>query len=150
MGLDELRHKVQRIVTEIAGTVRVDKDGEFLINYNSAVVYVRCWEQENKKDKNQSRLGVSFTCPLVRDVPVSNELFRYVAIEHDYLFGNLVVELEDDDRKAFVLFKHSILANDMDASEVKNALLAVLFTSDDLDTEIQKRFGGTMFGEDRD
>ena len=150
MGLDELKQKVQRIVTEIAGSVRVDKDGDFLIDYNSAVVFVRCWEQENKKDKDQSRLGVSFTCPLVRDVPVSNELFRYVATEHDYRFGNLIVELEDDDRKAFLLFRHSILANDLDASEVKNALFCVLFTGDDLDTEIQKRFGGTMFGEDRE
>ena len=150
MGLDELKQKVQRIVTEIAGTVRVDKDGDFLIDYNSAVVFVRCWEQENKKDKDQSRLGVSFTCPLVRDVPVSNELFRYVATEHDYRFGNLIVQLEDDDRKAFLLFRHSILATDLDASEVKNALFCVLFTGDDLDTEIHKRFGGTMFGEDRE
>lgn len=150
MGLDELKQKVQRILTEFVGSVRVDKQGRFIVTYNSAAAYVSCWEQKNKEDEEFSRLGVSFTCPLVNDVPVSNELFKYIATENDFLFGNLVVELHDDDRKAFVLFKHSILGKDVDASEIENALSAVIYTGDELDTELHKRFGGTMFGTDRD
>lgn len=150
MGLDELKQKVQRILTEFVGSVRVDKEGRFIVTYNSAAVYVSCWEQTGEENEEFSRLGVSFTCPLVRDVPVSNELFRHIATEHDYLFGNLIVELHDDDRKAFILFKHSILGKDVDASEIENALSAVIYAGDELDTELHKRFGGTMFGTDRE
>jgi hypothetical protein len=150
MGLDELKQKVQRMLTEIAGTVRVDKNGEFIINFKSATAFIECWEQEYGKDKKSTRFGVLFRCPLVRDLPVSNELFRYIATENDYRFGSLVAFLYDDDRKVSVFFDYSILANDLDASEVENALLAVLYTSDELDTEIHKRFGGTMFGTDRE
>jgi hypothetical protein len=56
--------------------------------------------------------------------------------------------LDKDERKATLLLRHSLLANDLDTSEVKNALLSVMFIGDKLDTKIQKRYGGQLFGRD--
>jgi hypothetical protein len=147
MDLEQLRTKVQRMLTEVAGTVTIDKEGDFRVTFNSANVFIECWEQPNKD--GTVRFGVLFTCPLVSDVPVSNELFKWVATDTDYRFGAVTVGLDKDERKAIVLLRHNLLGNDLDASEVKNALLAILFTGDQIDTEIHKRFGGKMFGTDR-
>lgn len=146
MTLNDLKLKVQRMLTEVAGSVKVDKDGDYLVTYNSATVYVEFWEDEVKQGDN--RFGILFTCPLVHDVPVSNELFKWVATDTDYRFGNVSVTLDKDEKKATLMLRHTLLGNDLDTSEVKNALLSVLFTGDDLDTEIQKRFGGQLFGKD--
>ena len=148
MDIDQLRVRVQRMLTEVAGEVTIDKDGDFKVNYNSANVFVECWAQERKDEED--RFGVLFTCPLVKDVPASNELFKWVATQTDYRFGSVTVILDKDERKATLLLRHTLLGNDIDASEVENALFSVLFTGDELDTEIQKRFGGTMFGTDRE
>ena len=49
-----------------------------------------------------------------------------------------------------IVFVHSILGNDLDISELENAIGSVMFTSDSLDTEYQAQFGGEMFGTDKD
>jgi len=147
MGIDQLRTKVQRFLTEIVGTVRVDADGDFRVTYNSATVFVECWA--HKRKDGEERLGVKFSCPLVRDVPVTNSLFKWAATEGaDYRFGNVAVIVDDKEEKALLLFFHNLYANDLDASEVENALLTMLFTADALDTELQKKFGGELFGVD--
>jgi hypothetical protein len=134
------------MLTEIAGSVTVNKDGDYLVTYNSAKVYIEFWEDEVKEDEN--RFGILFTCPLVHDVPVSNELFKWVATETNLRFGSVSAILDKDERKATLLLRHSLLANDLDTSEVKNALLSVMFIGDKLDTKIQKRYGGQLFGRD--
>jgi len=149
MSIDQLRTKVQRFLTEIVGTVRVDADGDFRVSYNSATVFVECWAQ--KFEDGEERLGVKFSCPLVRNVPVTNNLFKWAATEGAvYRFGTVSVIVDDEEKKALLLFSHNLYANDLDASEVKNALLTMLFTSDSLDTELQKKFGGELFGVDED
>ena len=147
MSLDVLKQKVQRMLTEIAGTITIDKDGDFRVTFNSATVFVEFWEQP-RKDQT-TRFGVLFTCPLVSDVPVSNELFKWVATDTDYRFGSVSVKLDKDERKATLLLRHTLLGNDLDVSEVENTLWSILFTGDQIDTEIHKRFGGEMFGTDR-
>lgn len=149
MSLEQLRTKVQRILTDIVGTVRVDKDGDFRITYKSATVFIECWSSPTKN--NEQRLGVKFTCPLVKDVPATPELFKWIAIEgSDYRFGTVSFWPDEDGETGLVLLFHNIFANDIDASEVQNALLTVLFTAADLDTELQAKFGGEMIGSDDD
>lgn len=148
MGIDQLRTKVQRFLTEIVGTVSVDADGDFRVTYNSATVFVECLAHKPKD--GEEILGVKFSCPLVMNVPVTNSLFKWAATEGAfYRFGNVAVILDDKEEKASLLFFHNLYANDLDASEVKNALLTMLFTADALDTELQKKFGGEMFGVDK-
>lgn len=147
MGIDQLRTKVQRFLTEIVGTVRVDADGDFRVTYNSATVFVECLA--HKRKDGEEILGVKFSCPLVMNVPVTNSLFKWAATEGaHYRFGNVAVILDDKEEKASLLFFHNLYANDLDASEVKNVLFTMLVTADNLDTELQKKFGGEMFGVD--
>jgi hypothetical protein len=88
---------------------------------------------------------------LVKDVPATPELFKWIAIEgSNYRFGTVSFWPDKDGETGLVLLFHNIFANDIDASEVENALLTVLFTAADLDTELQAKFGGEMIGSDDD
>jgi hypothetical protein len=60
------------------------------------------------------------------------------------------MELSDDKKTCGLLFTHSILGNDLDISELDNAIRSVLFLSDVLDTELHEQFGGEMCGTDED
>lgn len=149
MGIDQLRLKVQRILTDAVGSVQVDQDGDYKVVYESAHFFIECWNQEMKE--GHERLGVKLTCPLVHHVPVSNDLFKWIATEgSNYRFGNVYAALDESGKQAMLLFHHNIHANDLDASELENALFSMLFAANDIDTMLQKKFGGDLFGTDKE
>ncbi len=148
LTLDTVKNKIQKMLIELNGSIQIDKDGDFAITSNSAHVYVSVYELGTG---DEQRFQVRLMCPLVSKVPVTYDLCLHVATEGtNYRFGCLTMELSDDKKTCGLLFTHSILGNDLDISELDNAIRAVLFTSDALDTELHKQFGGEMYGEDKD
>ena len=148
LTLETVKNKIQKMLIELNGSVQIDKDGDFAISRNSAHVYVSVYELGAG---DEQRFQVKFTCPLVSNVPVTHELCLHVATEGtNYRFGNINMALSDDKKTCGLLFIHSILGNDLDISELDNAIRSVLFTSDDLDTQLHEQFGGEMFGTDKD
>ena len=148
LTLDTVKNKVQKMLIEINGSIKIDKDGDFVVSGNSAHVFVSVYELGAGEEQ---RFQVKFTCPLVSNVPVTHELCLHVATEGtNYRFGNITMALSDDKKTCGLLFIHSILGNDLDISELDNAIRSVLFTSDVLDTQLHEQFGGEMYGEDKD
>lgn len=148
LTLDTVKNKVQKMLIELNGSIKIDKDGDFVISGNSAHVFVSVYELGAGEEH---RYQVKFTCPLVLNVPVTHELCLHIATEGtNYRFGCVNMELSDDKKTCGLFFIHSILGNDLDISELENAIRSVLFTSDALDTELHKKFGGEMFGRDED
>ena len=68
--VDDVKAKIQRMLTNRFGSVRIDKDGDFIVKNGSAVVFVgvRLWRDED--------VIVSFRCPLIRDVEITDALCR--------------------------------------------------------------------------
>lgn len=139
--VDDVKAKIQRMLTNRFGSVRIDKDGDFIVKNESAVVFVgvRLWRDED--------VIVSFRCPLIRDVEITDALCRWVAIEgQNYFLGSCRINPDADGKTGWVYFRTNILGNDLDESELFESLDAVALTSNSLDDELFQNFGGEMFG----
>lgn len=146
--LEHLKVKLQKMLIELNDGIKIDSDGDFVITAESARLFIRAIEFG---PDDQKSLMIRFFCPLVMDVAVTTDLTMYVATEGGgYRFGHirLILDEEKDNKTGSLYFEYTIFANDLDMSEVDNAIRMVLFTSADLDTELHNKFGGKMFGKD--
>ncbi len=139
--VDDVKSKIQRMLTNRFGSVRIDKDGDFVVTNESAVTFVgvRTWGSED--------IIVSIRCPLIVEAEITDALCRWVAIEgQKYMLGSCVINPDPDGRTGWVYFRTNILGNDLDESELFESLDAVAFTGNSLDDELFQKFGGKMFG----
>jgi hypothetical protein len=143
--IGEIRNKVQRILTSNF-SVRLDNEGDFIVDYESA----NCWVEVRDLELFDKKVGqISFVCPMVRDVRLTPEVFKWVALEgHDFRFGSTVCYEDDNGSTGSLFFEYSMIGVDVDESEVVNAVMFLLLVCSDLDTELQQKFGGRLFGED--
>jgi hypothetical protein len=145
-----VKDKVTRYAKEVFNVVMIDDDGDLVIPYESTKIFIRVFEREVEAageafwNENQlSRTVVYVWAPTVFDVKPSNELYKWVATEGaDFFYGHCKVTGFGDSGNVQVLFEITIPGDTIDPGELKQALLAVAFTADDLDDELQKKFGG--------
>lgn len=141
-NLDATRSRVQRILTDNY-RVEIDRDSDFVIRFQSAVTFVSV--EEGFRDGSI----VSLRCPLICDVEITDELCRWVATEgQTYRLGGCWLNPNEDSTTGWVYFKYAITGDDLDESELTNAVNAVIVTSDVLDNELRDRFGGKLFGNE--
>lgn len=141
--VEQVKSKAQRILTDYYGSVRIDRDGDFVVTKGSAVAYIKVAQF------GDDSVVVQIKCPLVQDAPMSPELCRWVAVEgQQYWFGGCSLNPSADGATAWVYFKHSILGDDLDESELLRSVAAVVVSGDQLDNELQAKFGGTLFGSE--
>lgn len=137
-----VKDKVQRLLADEFGTIQVTKDGAFTLRSGSARLFVFVDSAFN--DRHVIILANSL---VNSDVPRSPELFEYVATNNNYIFGKLSASPQDDGT-VDIYFGQSILGDSLDPEELHSLVYAVGGTIDDIDDEIQSRFGGTRFHED--
>lgn len=143
MSLHEVRDLVQRELMELIGRIELDRDGDFSFTFDSAQVFIGIRPHELKRDV-QSTLVRVFSITNV-DVPISAELYRFIALRSaDYVFGSLGA-IEDGDSTARIVFKHTLLGDYLDPEEIAAAVMLVALGADEVDDEITKMFGGTRF-----
>jgi len=135
-----VKEKVRRYLTDIFGTVQIDRDGDFTFRQGSARVFLRVEELGDDKTV------VAIWAPTNNDVPPKPELFRYIATHNAYRFGSLLAVERGD--KVNVVFKHTLLGDTLDPDELMIAAALVAGTADKVDTEIKEKFGGRIFHED--
>jgi hypothetical protein len=139
--VDDVKAKVQRMLTNHFGSVRIDKDGDFVVTNQSAVVFVgvKLWGDED--------VIVSLRCPLVMDVELTDALCRWVAIEgQDFVLGSCSINPDSEGKTGWIYFRNNIVGNDLDESELLESLAAVAITGNQLDDDLHQKFGGKMFG----
>jgi hypothetical protein len=140
---DQVKGKAQRILAEKLGSAEVDRDGNLLFRLGSSVVFIQV------SDLSNGRVAIKIVCPMVKDVPMSPALCRWIAVEgQEYRFGGCYLNPNADGSTAWVYFRHSILGDDLDESELMTSVGAVAATADQLDNELQAKFGGTLFGKE--
>ena len=133
-GLSELKEKVQRI---LAANWRVElTEGGFFVRGESTGCYIQCYDSEETE-----WTYVRFYSFILHDVPITDEFLRYVAAM-DLMFGGFVVHFSESGDTGALILSHTILGNYLDTEELNIALGSVFFAADDLDDELQQRFGG--------
>jgi len=135
--IDDVKNKVQRILVDDLGKVEIDRDGDFVVRYESAVTFIQVNSRELRE--NETQIVVRAFCPLIENVKVTPALYEWVATAgQDFLFGGCQVLLDDDGKTCRVDFGDTILANDLDPNELLNLVFCVVFTSNELDNMLQK------------
>ena len=143
--LNEVAAKVQRI---LANNWRVElrASGGFFVRLESTGCRITCHQRpddDDDDDDDERPVYIAISAVILLDVPVTNDLFRWVATEGaDYRFGNAHLHLDESEATAQLFFSHTLLGDYLDAEELNWAVGAVGFTADRLDDELLPMFGG--------
>lgn len=134
------KEKVQRYVTDLAGSVSIDRDGDFHIRNGSSHVFL------SVTPFGENNSIVRIFAPINRDVPESPELYKYVASSGSrFAFGS--ISAREENGKVHLYLGHALLGEFLDPEELTAALSAIAYTADLVDDEIKAKFGGTRFHE---
>lgn len=145
-----VKDKVSRYARELFSIVQLDDDGDLIIPYESTKVFIRFLEREVPKEREEfwnenqlSRTAVYVWAPTIIDVTPTNELYKWVATEGaEYFYGHCRVGKYGDKGNVEVIFEVTLAGDTIDPGELKQALIAVATTADDLDDELKAKFGG--------
>jgi hypothetical protein len=135
----QVKEKVQRWLTDTAGTVDLAPNGRLGFNYESTHLVVDVIDQDD-------RVLVKVAAPIAFGVSTSPELFEWLA-RHcgDHFFGSF--EIFDDDDGGTVTFGiyYTLLGDYLDPAELSAAVSAVAGAADELDDDVTKQFGGRRY-----
>lgn len=141
-----LRRLVQRFLIEAFGAYDTDNEGDYVIPYQSARVYIcpRDWADVPDFRSGEPR---HYTVVLVRawtnvEMRLDPELSEFIATENDgLLFGKLSL----DTARPSVRLEHVLLGDYLNFDELIVAVACVAHEADRYDDLIVARFGGRRF-----
>jgi hypothetical protein len=143
--VEQTMMKVQRILTGPMG-LKVQAGADFLaVSFTDVSTHVRfAFKDHGTNDDGDPRTLVRITSPILRGVKPSPALYEWIAREGGQYFFGHVVALDDTEEpgKLFLLMSHTLLGDYLDEEEVASAMWGVLGSADNLDDELQQRFGG--------
>jgi hypothetical protein len=88
--------------------------------------------------------AVTVTAPVLTDVRVTDDLIRYLGMNAgEYLIGRL--SLKGAGEVQHLVLEHAVLGNHMSREELLVLCSLVSTTADELEDELQRRFGGNLF-----
>ncbi len=138
--------RVEEILTNHFDNVEYASDG-FTLRKGSARGFVEVYSPAGNGHREPPTF-VRITVPLLQQVPETPELHRHIAFSAgDHRFGTLAL-VPDHEHGTCVFFKHTLLGDFLDDDELGYALGGMLEDADDLDDELQRKFGGVRFHED--
>ncbi len=152
---DEVRNKVLGYTKEIFSWAELDSDGDISFEFQSTKVWidvVKMSRPDGVKVKEfiaEHRLPttlVRIRAVLVADVPRSPALFQYVATDARRNLGSINIVL-DDEGTCDLFFMYSLAGDDITAGELKHAVFIVATVANQLDDEVQQKFGGKRWTE---
>jgi len=138
VNLLEVKDKVQRYLTDILNSVQVDKDGDYTFRHGSSRIYVKVGQL------NDDYSYVKVFSPTNFKISASEEFYKYIALEaNNYIFTRLSVQNQNDGN--VVILSYTMLGEFLDPDELRLAIGMVANTADDIDNEIQDKFGGELY-----
>ena len=143
---DTVKGKVQRILADDLGSVEIDRDGDFIVKHESTMVFVSVFAFND--DDEVSDIVVRCLAPMVTGVPLTPEVFKWVAVDGQrFHFGSCFITPEEDPANGWIYFKYAIVGNDLDSNELLSAVYRTAFTANDFDDKLKEQFGGKLFTE---
>lgn len=133
---------VKSTLEELLGSVTAHHNGVFA-THGSTGIYVEAGEY------GPSTI-VKISSPLVRNVPVTGDVYRWVAKEGQAkVLGH--ARLEEDSNNpgtGMILWEDELLLDASNPDAVRTMLTAILVDADELDDELQRMFGGVRWSDD--
>jgi hypothetical protein len=148
--VEQTMMKIQRILTGPMG-LRVQLDGQMLtVGFADSSTEVRMFVLDWGTGKDgEPRTLVRLSAPILWGVRPSPALFEWIAKEGgQYFFGHVsVTDDPSEPGNLFVFMSHTLLGDYLDEDELAAAMWGVLGTADDLDDQLQQRFGGKRLAD---
>lgn len=135
-----VRQKVQRYLLEVLHAVEVDRDGDFTFRQGSARIFV------SVLPFREDRTTVNIHAAIVRDIPASPEVYKFIATEGSFSFGHMTCS--EREGKITIYLGHTLLGDFLDPEELKMATFLLAQRADEVDDKIVGKFGGKRFHED--
>lgn len=144
--VEQTMMKVQRLLTGPMNLRIQLEPGDMIgVRFNdvSTQVHIRVLDWGQTKD-GQPRSLVRVSAPILRGVKPQPALFEYICREAPRLwFGNIAVWPDEETPGMLSLtMGHTLLGDYLDEEELAAALWGVLGAADDLDDQLQQKFGG--------
>jgi hypothetical protein len=148
--VDQTMMKVQRLLTGPMG-LRIQLEGDTIgvrFTDTSTQVHIRIIDWGKTKD-GEPRTLVRVSSPLLRGVKPTPALYEYLAREVPRVWFGSIAVWDDEESKGMLALTlgHTLLGDYLDEEELKAAMYNVLWSADDLDDELQKRFGGKRWAD---
>ena len=152
-----VKDKVQRFAKQLFNTVQLNDDGSLSVPYESTHVFIEVFDMTSddadfnafRRENDLSFTTVSVWAMVLMDVKPSNELYKWVAIDgQDYMLGGFKLVVLDNGL-VNVVYRAAVSGDNLDAGELKGALLAVATSADDMDETLKSRFGGKTVNDIR-
>ena len=138
------QQRIQRMLTEMFGSVELTPGGGMWVTHESTAAMVTVHEF-------LEHAAVKVTAPMLRQVPLTDELCRWVAIEgQNRWFVRARLYVDDDARTCSLCIEADVLGDTIDPDEFKVAVTSVLVGANNLDDELQQRFGGLRWVDSDD
>lgn len=143
--VDQTLMKVQRLLTGPMN-LRIQLQGDTIgvaFSDMSTQVHLRVIDWGKNQDGEPCTL-VRISAPILRGVKPSPTLYEYLAREAPRMwFGNISVwDDEESPGMLSLTLGHTLLGDYLDEEELAAAMFGVLNSADELDDQLQKRFGG--------
>lgn len=142
--VEEAKSKVLKILTEGMGlNVQALSNGNLTVRFNDATTaaFFR-FEQQEFDGKAATQAFVHIFSPILRDVPASEDLFKWIAIAGTGFRLGTVEAFNEEGGTIYMHYRYALLADFLDEDELSTAMWAVLATADRLDDELKEKFGG--------
>lgn len=143
----EVASRVHQILTDHFSNVETYSANGYTLRKGSARAFVEI-DSSAENSYTDAPTFVRITVPLLQQVSETPELHRHIAFGADtHRFGTLALKA-DEQHGTCIFFCHTLLGDYLDDDELGHALGGMLDDADDLDDELQQRFGGKRFHED--
>jgi hypothetical protein len=139
--IELVRSKVQRILTDNFGSVRVDRDDDFLLRFGKT----RCFVSVDECIAAVNTI-VRIDALVLRSLKLTKELYEWAAVDgQDYKIGSCFIWRDESGKVGSLMYGYGLAVDDLDASELILGIGCVGFTADLLATELQPTFGDETF-----
>ena len=117
-----------------------DEDNDYCVDVGTVRVYVRVEAPEGA-----GLTLIDVWSPFAFDVPVTPDLFEYIAQHAGFhTFGHLEVVTDDEKGTAVVMLRHRLLGDVLDFDEFQLTVDGIAAAADKHDESFVARFGGRI------
>jgi hypothetical protein len=143
--VDQTMMKVQRLLTGPMN-LRIQLQGDTIgvvFTDSSTQVHIRIIDWGKSKD-GEPRSLVRVSSPILRGVKPTPELYQFLVREAPRLWFGSIAVWDDEESPGLLSLTlgHTLLGDYLDEEELRAALFGVLNSADEMDDQLQKRFGG--------
>lgn len=131
--------KVKQVLDAALPDINWIEDGPGNWGTRNESVMVRVMVDTDSDSESPKVAVVAFTLINARD---EDALYRHLMREEVYPMNRWEVEASDEKGKVNVYLVNRMLIADLDASELGYAVMSTAIIADNVDEELQKRFGG--------